>query len=340
MISKFLGLKLPMFMPDATLGAVKTLNSQQVEETGTNMLVVNTFHLLTKIGIDGMKRLGGIKSFMNWKGKVISDSGGFQVFSLIHEKKKMGKVTNDGAVFKSPVDGSEHKLTPEISVDMQVAIGSDVIIMLDDCRSEDVDVKNAEKSVLNTIKWAKRSKEHILSKYPELSKRIKIFAVVQGGSHKELREKCTDELIKIGFDGYCFGGWPIDSDKRLVSDILKYTASLLPDDKPKYAMGVGTPDNIKKCYKMGYNMFDCVLPTRNARHGFLYTRKGVIRIKNARYKYDLKPIDSKCGCLACQKYSRGYLHHLFRSGEILCQSLATIHNLTYYSDLMKSLQDK
>ncbi|MFH1546863.1 MAG: tRNA guanosine(34) transglycosylase Tgt [bacterium] len=337
MTSKFLELQLPIFMPDATLGVVRALTTEQVENTGTKMIVVNTYHLLITMGEKGMRKVGGIKKFMNWKGKVLSDSGGFQVFSLIHEKNNLGKVTPNGAIFRSPIDGSKHSLTPQISIDMQIAIGSDVLIALDDCRSEDVSYEDAKQSVENTIRWAKVSKKYLNNKYPKQSERVKLFAVVQGGNHKELRKHCAEELIKIGFDGYCFGGWPVDNRGRLVSDILEYVASIIPDDKAKYAMGVGTPDDIKKCFKMGYNMFDCVIPTRNARHGLLYTSKGEIRIQKSKFKYDSSAPDSKCECYTCSNFTKAYLHHLFKSKEMASYSLATIHNLQYYSDLMKSL---
>lgn len=336
-MQKFLDLDLPLFMPDATLGSVRALTSDQVRATGTEMLVVNTFHLFTKLGVEGMKKVGGIKKFMDWQGRVLSDSGGFQVYSLIHQKSSLGKITQEGAYFQSPIDGSKHKLTPEISVDMQVAIGSDVIIMLDDCRGEDVSKEEAEKSVDLTTKWAKRGMDHLQKEYPEYLKDHKVFAVVQGGSYKDLREKSSKELQEIGFDGYCFGGWPVDDRGVLISDILETVSESLPDDKPKYAMGVGTPDNIRDCYELGYNMFDCVIPTRNARHGLLYTSHGDIKIKQGKYKYDLSPVDENCSCELCKKYSKAYIHHLFKSGEITALSLATLHNLTYYSDLVKSL---
>lgn len=330
----FLGLKLPLFMPDATLGAVRSLTSDQISLTGTEMVVVNTFHLFTTIGVPRMEKLGGIKKFMNWKGRVLSDSGGFQVYSLIHRNKSMGKITQYGAYFKSPVDGRKSLLTPEISIDMQFALGSDVFIVLDDCRSSEISRKEAEESVRNTTNWAQRAKKRFLELMSKSSKSVgqkKLFAVIHGGNFEDLRKRSADELKEIGFDGYCFGGWPIDKSSRLVEEILAFTASQMPENKPKYAMGIGTPENIRDCKKMGYNLFDCVLPTRNARHGLLYTSIGRLRVTESKFALDQSPVDPNCGCYTCKNYSRAYLHHLLKSGEATGKTLATIHNLYYYN---------
>lgn len=327
-------------MPDATLGTIRTLTSSQVADTGTKMVVVNTFHLFVTVGVDRMSRFGGIRKFMNWEGKVLSDSGGFQVYSLIHRNRKLGKITQYGAYFTSPVDGKKTVLTPELSIDMQVAIGADVLIVLDDCRPNEISDKEAEESVRMTTGWAKRAKKHFESEYPEEFKRRKIFAVVQGGNNLKLRRKSAEELMEIGFDGYCFGGWPVHSDGSLAYDQLEVVSELMPDDKPKYAMGIGTPDDIRTCSKMGYSIFDCVLPTRNARHGLLYTSDGGMRISQSKFRDDENPVDKNCNCETCRNYSRAYIHHLFRTKEVTGKVLATIHNLTYYQDLMKSLSYK
>ncbi len=321
-------------MPDATLGAVRTLTTSQIERTGTKMLVVNTFHLLLSHGPEKMRKLGGLKKLMDWKGRLLSDSGGFQIYSLIHRKKNMGKITQYGAYFQSPIDGSEHLLTSEISIDMQMAIGSDVLIVLDDCRFSEISRKEAEESVRFTTNWAQRAKEHLYENYPEEADKRKLFAVVHGGTFDDLRKRSATELQEIGFDGYCFGGWPIDNDGNLVEHSLEFTAEQLPDDKPKYAMGVGTPDDIRKCRMYGYNMFDCVLPTRNARHGLLYTSEGPLRITKSKYLMDTSPIDRNCGCEACSRYSKAYLHHLFKAKETTGKALATIHNLYFYNNLL------
>ncbi|MEA3357245.1 MAG: tRNA guanosine(34) transglycosylase Tgt [Patescibacteria group bacterium] len=336
-MNSFLNIKLPIFMPDATLGTVRALTTNQIKDTNTKMLVVNTFHLYLSHGVDAMQKVGGVKKMMNWDGKILSDSGGFQVYSLIHQKKKMGKITQYGAYFNSPVNGSKCLLTPEISIDMQIAIGSDVLIVLDDCRFSDISKNEAEESVKLTTLWAKRAKSHLMKQYPGIASSKKLFAVVHGGNFKNLRRQSAEELQEIGFDGYCFGGWPINSNGDLVEETLEYTSSLIPDDKPKYAMGIGTPQDIISCVKMGYNMFDCVIPTRNARHGLLYTSEGKVRISNRKYKTDLQPIDPECDCETCRNYSRAYLHHLFRTSESTGKTLATIHNLRYYSKLMNSL---
>ncbi len=332
-MNTLLSLPLPIFMPDATLGTVRTLTTSQIEATNTKMLVVNTYHLFLSHGVEKMKKLGGIKKLMNWNGRVLSDSGGFQVYSLIHKKKNMGKITQYGAYFKSPKDGSKHLLTPEISIEMQVALGSDVMIALDDCRHSEISRNSAEDAVRNTTNWAKRAKAAIPLTYS-----AKVFAVVQGGNFKDLRKQSAEELQEIGFDGYCFGGWPVDGDGNLTEEILGYVAELLPDDKPKYAMGIGTPEDIKKCHNLGYNMFDCVIPTRNARHGLLYTSEGELRISKSKYLMDESPPDPGCDCETCKNYSRAYLCHLFRSGESTAGTLATIHNLRFYQDLMADLE--
>jgi queuine tRNA-ribosyltransferase len=249
----------------------------------------------------------------------------------------MGKITPFGAYFRSPVSGDKCLLTPEISIDMQIALDSDVLIALDDCRHSDVSRKDAEESVKMTTMWAGRAMNHFLKDFSRYREQKKIFAVVQGGNFKDLREKSAKELMKMGFDGYCFGGWPMDGEHHLVEDILAYTAEMLPSDRPKYAMGIGTPENIQTCVQMGYNMFDCVLPTRNARHGLLYTSEGRIRITESKFKLDQSPIDPNCSCFACKNHSRAYIHHLLKNGEATGRTLATIHNVTFYADLMRKL---
>jgi queuine tRNA-ribosyltransferase len=338
-VKSFLGLDLPLFMPDATLGAVRSLTTRQLEDTGVKMLVVNTLHLLLSVGIDRMRTLGGIKNLMGWKGKMLSDSGGFQVYSLIHRKNTLGKVTQYGVYFTSPRDGKRILLTPEISIDMQIALGTDVLVVLDDCRYSELKQAEAEESVANTTRWAKRAHEHFHSKYPEEANTRKLFAVVHGGMNKNLRTQSAHELMEIGFDGYCFGGWPVDSSGALVEETLGLTANLLPRDLPKYAMGVGKPEDMEKCHKLGYSMFDCVLPTRNARHGLLYTTSGELRITRNEFADDMRPIDAACGCETCRGYTRAYVHHLFKVREMTALSLATIHNVTFYMQCMKNLRE-
>jgi queuine tRNA-ribosyltransferase len=331
----FIGLDVPLFMPDATLGAVRTLTTAQLEDTGTKMVVVNTLHLLLSLGTERMKKLGGIKKLMHWDGKVLSDSGGFQVYSLIHKNPKMGKITQYGAYFTSPRDGSKTLLTPEISIDMQIAIDSDVLVVLDDCHPNIESKKQTEASVELTTSWARRAKGHLFKKYPEKAEKKKLFAVIQGGTFPELRRKSAEDLIEIGFDGYGFGGWPIGEDGELLAELLEVVADVIPETTPAYAMGIGTPDDIRTCVELGYVLFDCVLPTRNARHGLLYTSEGEVRITRAEYAEDMEALDPECPCETCTNYTRAYLHHLFRSRESTGKTLATIHNLTYYSRLMR-----
>lgn len=323
-------------MPDATLGSVRSLTTKQLKETGTKMVVVNTYHLLLSHGPELMKKLGGIKEIMNWDGRVLTDSGGFQVYSLIHQNKNMGKLTQYGVYFRNPDTGEKIDLTPEKSIQMQFAIDSDVMIVLDDCRHSDVSRMEAEQSVKYTLGWAERSKKEFDKLNQNGTK--KIFAVVQGASFKDLREQCAKSLIEMNFDGYCYGGWPVDSEGNFEDDMLGYVADLLPDDKPKYAMGVGKPEDIRKSIELGYNFFDCVIPTRNARHGLLYTSEGELRISKIEYKDSLESIDHECDCYTCKNFSRAYIHHLFRSNEITGLTLATIHNLRFYNKLMKQLQ--
>lgn len=331
----FLGIELPLFMPDATLGAVRTITTSQLQNTGTKMIVVNTLHLLLSIGAERMKNLGGIKRLMSWDGAVLSDSGGFQVYSLIHKNSKMGKITQYGAYFTSPRDGSKTLLTPEISIDMQMAIGSDVLVVLDDCHSNVESKSETEASVELTTSWARRAKDHLYQKYPEEAHSKKLFAVVQGGNFPELRRKSAEELIDIGFDGYGFGGWPIGEKGELLVELLKVVADIIPKTATAYAMGIGTPNDIRTCLGLGYVLFDCVLPTRNARHGLLYTSEGEVRITRSEYSEDISPLDPNCSCETCTKYTKAYLHHLFKSKESTGKTLATIHNLTYYSRLVR-----
>jgi len=302
---------------------------------------VNTLHLLISPGADKIEELGGIHSFMNWNGYVLSDSGGFQVFSLIHSGKWKGKVHKDGATFKSPRDGTTYKLTPEIAIDTQMKIGSDILVALDDCRKTDLTRKEAEESVNRTIEWAKRCRDHFDKEYGGSKETGRLLtAVVQGANYPDLRAKCAKELVEIGFDGYNFGGFVVNDDGELVLDEMQAVIENTPDNKFRYAMGVGKPEDIRRAAEIGYTVFDTVLVTRNARHGTLYssdTKDEVLRIGNAKYSNDLKPIDSRCDCEACKNHSRAYVHHMLKVGEATGKTLATIHNLRYYQRLIDSL---
>ena len=330
-----------MFLPDATRGAVRFLTTKQLKETGTEGLVTNTLHLLINYGADHIQQLGGIKKLMNWDGLVLTDSGGFQVFSLIHTGKWKGKIDKDGVLFKSPRNGDEYKLTPESSIDIQMKIGSDVLVCLDDCRDTGLTKKEAEESVERTIQWAERCKKHFEIEYGGTKETGKLLtAVVQGANFLDLRKQCAKSLVDIGFDGYNFGGFVVNCNGDLVIDEMKSVIENIPEDKIKYAMGVGKPQDIRDASNIGYNWFDTVLVTRNARHGTLYSSDmsdEILRIKNSEYSTDLSPIDSNCDCEVCRTYSRAYIHHLIKIGEATGMTLATIHNLRYYQNLIKGL---
>ncbi|MDD3474890.1 MAG: tRNA guanosine(34) transglycosylase Tgt [Candidatus Dojkabacteria bacterium] len=333
--------KQKLFLPDATRGAVRFLTTKQLEETGTKGIVTNTLHLLINYGANNIEKLGGIKNLMNWHGMVLTDSGGFQVFSLIHSKKWKGKIHKDGAIFKSPKDGTQYELTPESSIDIQMKIGSDVLVCLDDCRKTNLSRKEAEESVDRTIKWAQRCREYFDKEYGGTKETDKLLTcVVQGANFLDLRERCAKELVDIGFDGYNFGGFVVDEDGELVLDEMRAVIENTPSDKIKYAMGVGKPEDIRRASEIGYNWFDTVLVTRNARHGTLYSsdmENEVLRIGNAEYANDLNPIDSNCDCEVCKNYSRAYIHYLLKIGEATGMTLATIHNLRYYQKLIEGL---
>ena len=326
------------FMPDATRGAVRYLTTKQLEETGTEAIVTNTLHLLIHPGPDVIQQLGGIKKMIGWKGIVFTDSGGFQLFSLLHSKKWKGKVSENGATFKSPKEGNTYELTPESSIDIQMKIGSDVLVTLDDCRDTGLSRVDAEKSVERTLKWAVRCKEHFNNEYGGTKNTGKLLTcVVQGSNYLDLRAYCAKELSKIGFDGYNFGGYVIDKDGELVVDEMSAVIENVPKDTIRYAMGVGKPEDIVKASKIGYNLFDTVLVTRNARHGTLYTSQGVVRIKNSEMALDQAPVDRECNCECCRNYTRAYLHHMLKNGEATALTLLTIHNLTFYQTLIKGL---
>lgn len=333
--------KEPIFLPDATKGAIKFLTTQQLKDTGIQGIVVNTLHLLINLGIEKLNSHKGIKKLMNWEGYVLSDSGGFQIYSLLHSKKWKGSINEDGVIFKDPRSGEEYSLSPESSIDIQLAIGSDVLVCLDDCRFSDISRGEAEVSVERTLRWAERCKIHFDKRKKEREHKDKILsAVIQGAGYLDLREICSKELVGMGFDGYNFGGYVIDSKGKLVVDELQAVAKFLPKSKFRYVMGVGKPQDILECFNFGYTVFDTVLVTRNARHGTLYSfdeEEYILRIGNAQYAQSPLPIDSTCDCEACKNYSRGYIHYLLKIKEPTGYTLATIHNLRFYQRLIDSL---
>ncbi|MFA7087953.1 MAG: tRNA guanosine(34) transglycosylase Tgt [Patescibacteria group bacterium] len=344
-------LRTPFFMPDATRGFVKLIDNEAVKKTETKAMVVNTFHLYLQPGLKIIKKAGGIHKFMGWSGPLLSDSGGFQVFSLIHRNPGMGKITDDKVIFRSPLDGSKHELTPEKSIQIQFDLGTDMIVCLDDCPPNEFSRSDLEKAVGRTIAWAKRCKieyeKQVKKRRLTGLKRPLLFAVVQGGAEIDLREYCAQELVKIGFDGYGFGARPVDKDGKFLEEVLRRTANFIPEKALRFALGIGTPEDIIRCAKMGWDMFDCVIPTREGRHGKLFIFSGsnrsslkyqTININNARFAADLKPINAKSSLPELRNNSRSYLHHLFRINEPLGHRLASLNNLEFYQKLLKDIK--
>lgn len=343
--------RLPAFFPDGTYGVVRCVDSSDLIGCRVGGLVMNSFHLLSKPGLGVLKEFHGLHAFSGWDGPVLTDSGGFQVFSLIRENAKYGEIRKKGVIFRP--DGGKDKIifTPEKCIASQFAYGSDVMVCLDYCTHPDDSYETNAMSVEVTIEWARRcraeyEKQLSMRKIPE-GRRPLLFGVIQGGGFFDLRKKCAEALKEIGFDGYGFGGWPADGRGELVEDILAYTAALMPDDTIKYAMGLGKPDGVIKCFRMGYNLFDCVIPTREARHNRLYVFNEEAGEDALQYEHyyildekhirDRSPVSAHCDCLTCRKYSRAYLHHLSKIGDSLAYRLATIHNLRFYTRLMEKL---
>jgi len=341
-------LEFPAFFPDATHAKIKGVENKEIDKCKLSGLVVNTYHLLKDGLIEEVEKKGGIHKYMGFDKPIISDSGGFQVMSLIHQSPELGEIDEDKVTFK--LDGRKIVLTPEKCIQIQMKIGADIIMCLDDCTRPESGKKEQELSVDRTIRWAERCKKEFDRLTKKMIERPLIFGIVQGGESKKLRKKCADGLVKIGFDGYAFGGWPVKEGK-LLNEILEYTSKSIPNDKPKYAMGLGKPQDIIDCVKMGYDMFDCVIPTRDARHKRLFafvkkpTAKNLekswefvyIRGKEAKSK---KKVSDFCGCECCEKYSLGEVVKMFREKDALGIKLATIHNLNFYSDLCGVLRKK
>ncbi len=350
-------INLPAFFPDATRGVLKSLEAKHLTECGVEGVVVNTFHLMFTPGIEIVKSLGGIRNFMGWDGHIISDSGGFQMLSLIHKNSSFGKIMDDGIKLTVP-SFSTVFFSPELCIRNQFIIGSDIVICLDDCPGINATREQIEISVERTISWAQRCKNEFNQqlKHHKLTSanRPLLFAVIQGGSYVDLRKKCADALLKVGFDGYGYGGWPMTRSKILDSEYLSIVSKLVPNEFPKYALGVGMPDEIAKCVELGYSIFDCVLPTRDARHKRLYvineeqiTKSSLltkefysfINISKTFYAKDSTPICERCDCFTCKNYSKAYLHHLFKIKDTLAYRLASIHNLFTYSSVIKAIRD-
>jgi queuine tRNA-ribosyltransferase len=318
----------PAFMPVGTAGTVKAVTPRELRACGTEILLANTYHLYLRPGHEVVAELGGLHRFMNWPGPILTDSGGFQVLSLAG----LNRVDEEGVHFRSHLDGSPHLLTPELSMQIQAALGSDVAMVLDVCPALPATREQIEQAVQRTTRWARRSREAWRGAGVA-------FGIVQGGTYPELRERSAKELVELEFRGYAIGGVSVGETPAAIAAIVGSTASLLPEDRPRYLMGVGLPRDLVYAVAAGVDLFDCVMPTRNARNGTLFTSEGRVNIKRASYRRDAAPLDEKCACDACRGYSRAYLRHLFVSGEILACRLNTIHNLTYYLGLMKRMRE-
>ena len=319
----------PAFMPVGTAATVKAMKPDSVAETGAQIILANTYHLMLRPGAERIKALGGLHNFMNWHGPILTDSGGFQVMSL----SGLTKITEKGVTFNSHIDGSKHELTPERSMNIQNMLEADISMAFDECTPFPTTFERANKSMQLSMRWAKRSRDSFRSRDG-----YGLFGIVQGSIYKELREQSADALKKIGFDGYAVGGLAVGEGQDVMFDILNYTPTLLPEDKPRYLMGVGKPTDIVGAVLRGIDMFDCVLPTRSGRTSQAFTRRGSVNLRNARHADDPRPLDIECSCPACKDYSRAYLHHLVKTGEILGAMLLTWHNLHYYQELMAGLR--
>jgi queuine tRNA-ribosyltransferase len=319
----------PAFMPVGTYGTVKAMTPEELTENDTQIILCNTFHLWLRPGTEIIRAHGGLHRFMHWDGPILTDSGGFQVFSLAANRR----MTEAGVHFRSPVDGAAVFLDPETSMRIQRDLGSDVVMVFDECTPYPASEERARTSMELSMRWATRSKA------AHAGNSAALFGIVQGSVYPELRRASAAELKTIGFDGYAIGGLAVGESAAERNEVLACTVDCLPHDRPRYLMGVGTPEDIVSAVRYGIDMFDCVIPTRNARTGFLYTRGGLVRIRNSRYKDDLKPPDEHCDCYTCRHYSRAYLRHLDQCGEILGARLNTIHNLYYYQQLMRELRE-
>lgn len=319
----------PAFMPVGTYGTVKSMTPEELSELGAQIILGNTFHLMLRPGTEVIRRCGDLHRFMHWAGPILTDSGGFQVFSL----GELRKVTEEGVHFRSPVDGSPVFLSPEISMEVQQGLGSDVVMVFDECTPYPADLETARVSMELSLRWASRSRE------AHGDNPAALFGIVQGGMHEDLRGRSLEGLLAIGFEGYAVGGLSVGEPGPERLRILDYLADRLPVDRPRYLMGVGTPEDIVAAVSRGIDLFDCVMPTRHARNGWLFTHQGTVKIRNAAHRRDEGPLDPQCDCYTCRNYSRAYLHHLDRCREILGARLNTLHNLHYYQSLMRGLRE-
>ena len=320
----------PAFMPVGTAGTVKAMLPGSVRETGADILLGNTYHLMLRPGAERVARLGGLHRFMNWDRPILTDSGGFQVMSLAG----LRKLTEEGVTFKSHIDGSKHLLSPESSMQIQRLLGSDIVMCFDECPALPADRRRIAESMRLSMRWAARSREAFGDRPGHA-----LFGIMQGGLEPDLREESAEALRTIGFEGYAIGGLAVGEGQAAMFDCLDYAPGFLPEDRPRYLMGVGKPDDIVGAVKRGVDMMDCVLPSRSGRTGQAFTRRGVVNIKNARHADDPRPLDEACTCPACRSYSRAYLHHVFRAQEMISGMLLTWHNLHYFQEIMQGMRD-
>ncbi len=318
----------PVFMPCGTRGVVKSLDVEDLKKLGFDIILGNTYHLFLKPGIEVIDELGGLHKFISWDRNLLTDSGGYQIFSLM----KFRKIVEEGINFSSHIDGSKHFMSPEIAIEAQRSLGSDIVMCFDECPPHTYTKKESEISLTRTLRWGKRCKSVILNSHQCL------FGIIQGGMFGDLREFSAAKTVEIGFDGYAIGGLSVGEGKECMYEMLKHSLKELPFDKPRYLMGVGDPVDILEGVEMGVDMFDCVMPTRIARHGLLYTYSGKLNIKNLKFERDKNPIERSCKCPVCQKYSRAFLRHLFKVGEHTVSRLLTLHNLFFMNDFMRRIR--
>ncbi len=351
-------LPLPAFLPDATSGYVRAVDSQDLQKVNIQALVMNTFHLMQKPGSSTIQAFGGLHQFAGWPGVIITDSGGFQAYSLIHQSDRFGTISERGILFRPEGQKRKFLLSPEKSIQLQFSYDSDVVICLDDCTHVDAPREAQELSVARTLDWAQRCKQEydhqVEQRQWDQVSRPAIFGVIQGGGYPDLRRQCAEGLLEIGFDGFGYGGWPLDAHNNLLTEMIALTRELVPDEFPMHALGIGHPLNLKKTYQLGYDIFDCALPTRDARHGRLmrYTRPldqplgtgedwlEYVYIQDKKYIKDSRPVSEFCDCPTCEHYSLGYLHHLFKTGDWLYHRLATLHNLRFMTQLTGRLRGR
>ena len=326
----------PVFMPVGTQATVKALRQEALEELGAQIVLANTYHLYLRPGHELVRKLGGLHRFMSWNGAILTDSGGFQVFSL----SELRKVTDEGVRFRSHLDGSEHLLTPEKAAEIQLALGSDIAMVLDECIETPAPRDAAERAAKRTTDWAKRARKYF-SDCAERNGELRQwqFGIVQGATFADLRRQSAKELLEIDFPGYAVGGLAVGEPHEVTCEMAAEVTALLPEDRPRYLMGVGKPEQLADYVAVGIDMMDCVLPSRAARHACLYTSEGRVLIKNSRYAEDQRPIDATCACSVCRRYSRAYLRHLFATGELTAAILATHHNIHFYLDIMRQIRE-